>query len=74
MRYSAQCIDMTTGKEKTVASNDGLTVHIREGNAPRLRITVRDDTKGQVFYTTHTFNFGKWHQVSEIITYYNVSK
>ncbi len=65
---------MTSGREKVTADDNGLTVHIREGNAPRLTITVRDDSNGRVFYTVLTRDAKGPTQVHESVTYYNVEK
>lgn len=72
MKYSARTIAQTTGRERIVADDNGLTIELKEGNAPRMRITVRDDGMGRVFYTVYTYHFGK-KQVHESITYYNKS-
>jgi hypothetical protein len=73
MKYSATVIADTTSRERVAVDPKGLTVTLREGNAPRMTITLKDDGAGRVFYTVHTYHFGK-KQVHESVTYYNVTK
>lgn len=71
MRYSARTTAQTSGKEKITADDNGITIDIKDGNAPRMRVTVRDTGKGEVYYSCYDFMAGRWILKHEIMTINN---